>query len=116
MPADDVDFDVDITDGRTEITLEGQQDAVVIVRSESGERIYLPPDGFEEEPSAADQSPYQGVRSESSYQRAEQSPYESSQQSSYGASRNSPGIHPTRTGYRVVHPEPVTELRLLRAD
>jgi hypothetical protein len=116
MPADEVDFDVSMRDGRTEITLEGQQDAIVIVQSASGERIYLPPDGFEETPTTQGESPYEGVRAESSYQRAEQSPYESSQQSSYGAGRNSPGIHPTRTGYRIVHPEPVTDLRLLRAD
>lgn len=102
-----VEIDVRIADGKTTITVAGDRDAAVVVRSVSGERIYLPPEDFERPPADRRQTPY-----ESPYQSgagAEDSPYQSS--------RDEPptnGLRPTADGFRIRHPEPVTDVRLLR--
>ncbi|KAB1196431.1 MULTISPECIES: hypothetical protein [Haloferax] len=111
---EDVSFSVTIEDGWTTILMEGDKDTAVVVRSESGERIYLPPEGFEDTPS---DSAYQ--RSDSPYQSSYDSPYQSVQNddSPYQSARGTmprEGMVPTRDGYRIRHPEPVTDLRLLR--
>ncbi|MFC6973446.1 hypothetical protein ACFQL1_19930 [Halomicroarcula sp. GCM10025709] len=129
-----ISIDVDIDDGRTVITATGDRDAAVVVESRSGERIYLPPEDFERPPdSAADtphaDSPYQSVESDSPYQSADSdSPYQPAESDSpYQSADNSDspyqsggdvseraGLSPTGDGFRIVHPEPVTDLRVLR--
>ncbi|MFK8212889.1 DUF7510 family protein [Haloferax volcanii] len=112
---EEVSFSVTIEDGWTTIVMEGDKDSAVVVRSASGERIYLPPEGFDAE--AASDSPYQS--SDSPYQSAYDSPYQSVQtdDSPYQSARGTmprEGMVPTRGGYRIRHPEPVTDVRLLR--
>jgi hypothetical protein len=107
---DDVEFDVEITDGETRITMVGDRDAAVVVRSASGERIYLPPEDFDRP--ASQDSPYQSVRDDDSpYQsvRDDDSPYQSAR-----TAMPREGLSPTADGFTIRHPEPVTDLRLLR--
>jgi len=105
-PAETVDVTAEITDDRTAVRVSGDRDAAVVVRSASGERIYLPPEDFDRPPEPGRTTPYE-------------SPYASARggQSPYAATREAPaelGLHPTADGFRIVHPEPVTDLRLLR--
>ncbi|MBB6645403.1 DUF7510 family protein [Halobellus ruber] len=156
-----VSFSVEIEDGETVITMRGDRDTAVVVRSASGERIYLPPEDFDRdapgsregragetdgsegsEPdspyqsaptdspyqSAPTDSPYQSVRTDSPYQSAPtDSPYQSAQTDSpyrgieddspYGGSgepTHGEGLSATADGYRIRHPEPVTDVRVLR--
>ena len=127
MPEEDVDFTVEIENGETVIEIEGDRDAAVIVRSTAGERIYLPPEDFER-PACRDESPYQSSRENSPYQTSRSdSPYQSPRENSpYQTSRSdSPyqsarvqkpeeGLRPTQNGFLIRHPEPVTDVRLLR--
>jgi hypothetical protein len=109
--ADDVSFDVTVEDGTTLITMAGDRDAAVIVRSASGERIYLPPEDFDRP--AGQDSPYQSVRrADSPYQsvRDSDSPYQSAPTSAMPRE----GMLSTPDGFRIRHPEPVTDVRLLR--
>jgi hypothetical protein len=123
---DDVEFTMTVRDGETELVMRGQKDAAVIVRSASGEQIYLPPEDFarsrsDDSPSqsARDDSPYQSARDDSPYQSArDDSPYQSARddspyQSASGGRRRV-GMNPTADGFRIVHPEPVTDVRVLR--
>lgn len=131
-------LDVEIADGETVIELVGDRDAAVVVKSASGERIYLPPEDFERPAGPQSDSPYQAARGDSPYQPAESdspyqsaesdSPYQSAREDSpyqsaprsdspYQSSRvQSPeeGLRGTRDGFVIRHPEPVTDLRLLR--
>ena len=112
-PADDVSIDVDIEDGRTLVVVTGEREAAVVVYSESGERIYLPPEDHVEDDSSyrpADQTsygsdeggdPYAGIR--------EEGPYDSGRRVT-----PSMGMNPTPNGFRILHPEPVHDIRLLR--
>lgn len=122
---EDVEFTVTIADGETLLELTGDRDAAVVVRSASGERVYLPPEGFDrprrdDSPyqSARDDSPYQSARDDSSYQSADDSPYQSARDDSpyQSARQRTPkvGMVPTANGFRIRHPEPVTDVRLLR--
>ena len=107
---EEVEFDVEITEGETLITMVGDRDAAVVVRSASGERIYLPPEDFDRP--AAQDSPYQSVReSDSPYQsvRESDSPYQSAR-----TAMPREGLSSTPNGFKIRHPEPVTDLRLLR--
>jgi len=114
-----VNFSVNVEDGATVITMRGDRDTAVIVRSPSGERIYLPPEDFQREAepktdspyqAAHDESPYRGTQRESPYQGVESdSPYQAARQS-----LPSEGLVPTADGYRIRHPEPVTDVRVLR--
>lgn len=103
-----VQVELDVSDGRTLVTLAGQRNAAVIVESESGERIYLPPeesDGGETSPyrpTEGDDSPYQGIG-------GDDTPYGSSRRSDPAV-----GLNATADGFRIVHPEPVTDVRLVR--
>jgi hypothetical protein len=104
--ADSVDFDMTIANGRTEIRVSGDRDTAVIVRSAGGEQIYLPPEDFDRPPESGRSTPY-----ESPYESASgvgDTPYRSS------GSRPVTGQEPTADGYRIVHPEPVTDVRFLR--
>jgi len=108
-----VDVDIDIEDGRTLVSVTGEREAAVVVYSESGERIYLPPEEHVEDDSTyrpADQTsygsdeggdPYAGIR--------EEGPYDSGRRVT-----PSIGMNPTPSGFRIVHPEPVHDIRLLR--
>lgn len=126
--AESVTFSFEVKDGKTELTMRGDRDTAVIVRSESGERIYLPPEDFDRDTRQRQDSPYQSPSSDSPYQSAEaDSPYQSpSSDSPYqSADTDSPyqparqslpeeGLVPTADGYRIRHPEPVTDVRVLR--
>jgi len=148
---DSVTVSVTIDGGETVIAMRGDRDTAVVVRSASGERIYLPPEDFDREapassssaPDATDSpyqstsadSPYQGVPTDSPYQSTEgsgqptptDSPYQRAESDSpyQGAGSDSPyqaagetthseGLSPTADGYRIRHPEPVTDVRVLR--
>jgi hypothetical protein len=127
MAGEDVEFTVEIVDGETLIEMTGDRDTAVVVRSESGERIYLPPEDFQRPPQTSD-SPYQSARTDSPYQSArDDSPYQSARTDSpYQSARDdSPyqsarqqfpdeGLRSTRDGYAIRHPEPVTDVRVLR--
>lgn len=129
-----VSIDVDVDDGRTTIEVTGQRRVATVVRSASGERIYLPPEDFDRPPESAgggrqdsygtaarpSDSPYQSATADSPYQSvASDSPYQSPGESDSPYQRGGPasdrvGLEPTADGFRIVHPEPVTEFRLLR--
>ena len=121
-------YTMTVREDETELVVEGDRDAAVVVRSASGEQIYLPPEDFtrsrtddspyqaarDDSPyqSARDDSPYQSARSDSPYQSArDDSPYQSARG---GGSGRRVGITPTADGFRIVHPEPVTDVRILR--
>jgi hypothetical protein len=110
-----VSFSMEIRDGRTEIRVSGDRDTSVVVQSESGEKIYLPPEDFDRPPGdgTAYESPHgSGTAYESPYQ-----PGSGSQESPYDTGPDADsvvGLEPTADGYLVVHPEPVTDVRFLR--
>jgi hypothetical protein len=121
---DEVDVTVSI-DEHTVIDVTGERDLAVVVRSAEGEQIYLPPEDFEESPdrgtsyesahegaSGAADSPYRPAESaQSPYQPADgrgQSPYDGVPEPT------TTGVESTPTGVRIVHPEPISDLRLLR--
>ena len=142
---DTVSFSVTIEGGETVIRMRGDRDTAVVVRSASGERIYLPPEDFDRaatgsggtSQSAGADTPYGGLRTDSPYQSAStdspyqgagtDSPYQSASADSpyQGAESDSPyqaagettlseGLSATADGYRIRHPEPVTDVRVLR--
>lgn len=104
--ADSIDFDMSIVDGRTEIRVSGDRDTAVIVRSASGEHIYLPPEDFERPPGNGRRTPYESPYDPGS--GVGDTPYRSA------GSPPVTGLEPTADGYRIVHPEPVTDVRFLR--
>lgn len=98
----EVDIDTRIAGGRTVIDVSGTRDVAVVVRSDAGERIYLPPEGFDEQP---EPSPYQ-----SSYARGdtdEESPYRE-------ATESTRGVIETAEGFRIHHEEPAGEIDVYR--
>jgi len=128
-----VSVDIDIADGRTTIVVAGDRDAAVVVRSAAGERIYLPPEDFDRPPasetaggdargtgSSPSDSPYQSASgSDSPYRSvAGDSPYQSAGGSDgphrRGGAREHVGLEPTADGFRIVHPEPADDVRILR--
>jgi hypothetical protein len=121
---DAVEVSISIDGGRTVIDVTGERNVAFVVRSSSGEQIYLPPEDFEEEPAARVtpyESPYHAASGaqDTPYRPAEQStpyrPADDSVQSPYDASDPpSSGLQSTSTGVRIVHPEPVSDVRLLR--
>lgn len=105
-PLESVGFDMEIGPERTEIRVTGDRDTAVIVRSNSGEKIYLPPEDFEREAEphgGAYESPYEPRSG------AQESPY-----STHPDASSVTGMEPTASGYFIVHPEPVTDIRFLR--
>lgn len=133
-PERPVSVEIEIADGRTVIVVTGDRDAAVVVESASGERVYLPPEDFDRPPESdgsrqdaygtgetrPSDSPYQSVAADSPYQSAtSDSPYQSpgTSDSPYqrgGQASDRVGLEPTADGFRIVHPEPVTDFRLLR--
>lgn len=105
--AESVTFDMEIAEGQTDIIVAGDRDTAVIVESASGEKIYLPPEDFDRPPEEGRHSVY-----DSPYQSrsgADDSPYQS-----HPDATSVTGLEPTADGYRIVHPEPVTDVRFLR--
>jgi len=104
-PAEEsVGFNMEISNGRTEIRVSGDRDTSVIVRSQSGEKIYLPPEDFDREPQGGSyDSPYEPRSG------AEESPYQT-----HPDAATVKGLEPTANGYLIIHPEPVTSIRFLR--
>lgn len=134
-------FDAEVRADRTILTIEGVRDAAVIVRSEGGERIYLPPEEFDTEPTVTSPystSPYStaGESTIPTTTRAGQtaasttdksrdntgdpetaddvpSPYS---KTTDDAPADDPEYGRTRVpqGIRIVHPDPVTDVRVVR--
>jgi hypothetical protein len=103
---DEIDIDARLTGERTVIDVTGTRDIAVVVRSKSGERIYLPPEGFDEPVSGSPYtSPYQGTAGVD----GEESPYG-------GASGSTRGVTETADGFRISHPETATEFDVYRGD
>ncbi|WP_129116844.1 DUF7510 family protein [Halegenticoccus tardaugens] len=111
---EELDCTAHVEDDRTEITVSGSREVAVVVRSASGERIYLPPEGFDRDLDA--DSPYQSARDDSPYQSASSdSPYQSARDDSpYQSLARSPGVTMTQGGFRIVHPEAVSEFQVFR--
>ena len=106
-----VEFDVDVREDRTIITVTGQRDGAVVVRSDSGERIYLPPENAVGG-AAADDSVYQRASDDSSYQQAEDD--DSVYQRASDEGDQSVGRQSIAGGIRIIHPEPADDVRFLR--
>ena len=103
---DEIGIDARVTEERTVIDVTGTRDVAVVVRSESGERIYLPPEGFDEPVSGSPYtSPYQG----GSGIDGEESPYG-------GETSSTRGVIETAEGFRVSHPETATESDVYRSE
>jgi hypothetical protein len=103
---DEIDIDARLTGERTVINVTGTRDVAVVVRSESGERIYLPPESFDNPVSESPySSPYQG----GSGVDGEESPYG-------GESGSTRGMIDTADGFRITHPETATEFDVYRGD
>jgi len=112
----------EIGDDRTEIVVERTRDTAVVVRSASGERVYLPPakttSESDPESTGQDDSPYEGVPNDSPYSGfSSESPYEGVPDDSPYESSATPettyGVVPTEDGFRIVHPEPAEDVRFL---
>ncbi|WP_224336296.1 DUF7510 family protein [Haloprofundus halobius] len=103
-------------DGETTIDVVGDRAIAVVVRSESAERIYLPPEGFDR--SRRDDSPYQSRDSPYQSSADSDSPYQSSDDSPYQRSSapKKKGVSMTADGIRILHPDPVTHVELYRGD
>ena len=128
----DADVRVETTVGpdRTVVEYTGSDAAAVVVRSVDGERIYLPLVGENDDEDDGEEraTPYGGESpGESPYSGAgtagdetsgaTATPYsgESPGVSPYGGEEGpEPGIYTTADGFRVVHPEPATDVRVLR--
>ncbi|MFC7323826.1 hypothetical protein ACFQMF_04435 [Halorubrum rutilum] len=103
---DEIDIDARVTGERTVIDVTGTRDVAVVVRSAGGERIYLPPEGFDEPVSGSPYtSPYQGGGGID----GEESPYG-------GETGSTRGVIETAEGFRITHPETATEFDVYRGD
>lgn len=106
--------DIDVRDGRTVIEVTGERNAAVVVRSASGERVYLPL----EEASAPDAgSPYSPVGGGGGASENPPNPYDGPPSDS--PYNPDPGtatedVTPTKNGFRIVYPEPATDVRFIR--
>jgi len=111
-----------IENGTTTIEVTGKHDVAFVIQSESGERIYFPPEDMSEKSEEDRDSPYQ---SEDSPYQSQDSPYQadSPYQPAQGDSPYEPsddpevstrGVTETRNGFRITHPEPASEITLFR--
>lgn len=125
----DAHVDTTVTADRTVVEYSGRDAAAVVVRSLAGERIYLPLVEENEDDGEEQITPYSGEDpGESPYSGAgtaadqtsggdETTPYSggSPGTSPYGGDEGpEPGIHATADGFRVIHPEPAKDVRVLR--
>lgn len=104
-----------IENGKTIIEIAGKHDVAFVINSESGERIYFPPEDMSEKSEDDRDSPYQSrdspYQSDSPYQPAQgDSPYEPAEDPEVSTR----GVTETRTGFRITHPEPASEITLFR--
>lgn len=137
---DEVSVDIDVGPERTVITVTDTKDAALVVETPDDEQIYLPPEDFSEEPGtptgpdspygeAPADSPYEGSPpADSPYESAEPSAtaYDTADESESRASADAEGrgghggpilgVESTPEGFRVVHPDTVQDVRLLRGD
>ncbi|GAB7010393.1 DUF7510 family protein [Halorubrum trueperi] len=102
----EIDIDARVTPERTVIDVSGTRDVAIVVRSERGERIYLPPTGFDESVASPYASPYRG----STGVDGEDSPYGG------GGSDSTRGVVATADGFRISHPEAATEFDVFRGE
>ncbi|OYR56311.1 DUF7510 family protein [Halorubrum halodurans] len=107
----EVGIDTRVTAERTVIDVTGTRDVAVVVRSAGGERIYLPPESFDDPVSESSYgspytSPYQDARAR---EDDDGTPYR-------GAVESTRGVIETADGFRIRHPEPVTEFDVYRAE
>lgn len=126
--ADGVSLEVEIDDGETLIRVVGTRDAALVVTSESGESVYLPPEEFDDPPDlnrsdrspyesgSAARNPYDGIESgDSPYAAADEGePAVTGDAAGTDAARRPVGVETTGEGFRVRHPEPITDLRFVR--
>jgi hypothetical protein len=110
-----------IEDGHTIIDVTGNHEVTFVIQSASGERIYFPPEDMSNKSKDEQDSPYQSADSpyqsaDSPYQSAD-SPYQSADspyQPSDDPEVSTRGVSETRTGFRINHPEPASEIILFR--
>jgi len=104
-----------IENGTTTIEVTGKHDVAFVIQSESGERIYFPPEDMSEKSDDDRDSPYQShdspYQADSPYQPAQgDSPYEPAEDSEVSTR----GVTETRSGFRITHPEPASEITVFR--
>lgn len=104
-------FEATVKNGRTIVTITGDRNVAVVIRSRRGERIYLPPEDVVGDTGEVVVSPYQASAppDEDDEQDEEtfETPYDHSGERATGRRRRPEGS-------RIVHPEPATDVRLLR--
>ena len=108
-----------IENGKTTIEITGKHDVAFVINSESGERIYFPPEDMSTEaddrdsPYQSEDSPYQShdspYQADSPYQPAD-SPYEPADE----VEESTRGVSETRSGFRITHPEPAASITVFR--
>lgn len=111
-----VEYTTRIENGETIIDVTGETEVAFILQSAGGERIYFPPEEMDEKPAADPDSPYQPSDSpyeaDSPYQPADaENPYQPSEDDAEVSTR---GVTETRTGFKINHPEPATEITVVR--
>jgi hypothetical protein len=129
MDEADASVETTVTADRTVVEYHGPDAAAVVVRSPAGERVYLPlveeDDGTDDEEQTSPyggtdpgSSPYSGAGTAADDTSGGESdtPYGGTPGTTpYGSDAGpEPGIHATADGFRVVHPEPATDVRVLR--
>lgn len=126
--AGEVSLEVSIDEEATTVRVVGTRDAALIVHSESGEEVYLPPEESDQPVDAGgpDGSPYgSGSPSGNPYEgtAAADSPYGAGEENGRSPPREAEGrdpratpvgVEPTADGFRVHHPEPATDVRFVR--
>jgi len=126
--AGETSVEVNIDAGETMIRVVGARDAALIVDSASGEAIYLPPEGFDDSPDTgrSARSPYESESTAGNPcdgMGSGDSPYAAADEGGRSvtgdaegtdADRRPVGVETTGDGFRVRHPEPITDLRFVR--
>jgi hypothetical protein len=124
---EEMSVDMTVEDGETLVRVSGTRDMAVIVRSPSGEEVYLPPEEFDDDPGSSpspdshyegespDQSPYEGAAPDDSPYSAAEGNGTPGRRDAEGrdAGPRPVGVETTASGFRVYHPEPVTDLRIV---
>lgn len=119
--------DMTVADGETLVRVSGTRDVAVIVRSPSGEEVYLPPEEFDEEPGdgpshdshyqsgSPDQSPYEGAAPDDSPYAAAEGNSGQGRHDAEGidTGQRPVGVETTASGFHVYHPEPATDMRIV---
>jgi len=108
-----------IEGGKTIIEITGKHDVAFVINSESGERIYFPPEDMStkaddrDSPYQSEDSPYQShdspYQADSPYQSVD-SPYQPAEE----LEESTRGVTETRSGFRITHPEPAASITVFR--